>query len=255
MYVYYSLSIGVGFLSLVVFFILQWLQIPAGNLIDWLIGIASFYWLLAIVTIPWNIHFEAKEVLIEADTSQEKNIPIDLQQIKYIKQVVKWSIFVAILLHFLSAVVLYLLSFWGISSVAYITSIAALLLTFFRPALRGYQYLASRLSRIKKQIKYPREDVIELRGRVKNTERQIQELQSNFNLKNSQSFLSINNQNLNQLQTQLVSLNNRVEELTELNQKEHQKILRHSENAISQLSEDSQFLGNVKEIIRFIKKA
>lgn len=255
MYVYYSLSVGVGFLSLVVFFILQWLQIPAGNLIDWLIGIASFYWLLAIVTIPWNIHFEAKEVLIEADTSQEKNIPIDLQQIKYIKQVVKWSIFVAILLHFLSAVVLYLLSFWGISSVAYITSIAALLLTFLRPALRGYQYLASRLSRIKKQIKYPREDVIELRGRVKNTERQIQELQSKFNLKNPQSFFSINNQNLNQLQTQLVSLNNRVEELTELNQKEHQKILRHSENAISQLSEDSQFLGNVKEIIRLIKKA
>ena len=131
MYVYYSLSFGVGFLSLVVFFILQWLQIPAGNLIDWLIGIASFYWLLAIVTIPWNIHFEAKEVLIEADISQQKKIPVDLQQIKYVTKVVKWSVVVAIALHLISAVVLYLLSFWGISSVAYVTSIAALLLTFF----------------------------------------------------------------------------------------------------------------------------
>ena len=255
MYVYYSLTFGIGFLSLVVFFILQWLQIPAGNLIDWLIGIASFYWLLAIVTIPWNIHFEAKEVINEADISQQRKIPVNLQQIKYVNQVAKWSIIVAISLHIISAGILYLLSFTGVSNVGYITSIAALALTFLRPAIRGYEYLKSKLSIIKQQIKYPREDIIKLRGRVQKIETQIKQLQDKFNLSNPQSFASIQTKNIQELKTKLLMTSNSLEDLINVNQREHKQILKQSENAISQLTEDSQFLGNVKEIIRFIKTA
>jgi hypothetical protein len=255
MYVYYSLTFGIGFLSLVVFFILQWLQIPAGNLIDWLIGIASFYWLLAIVTIPWNIHFEAKEVINEADISQQRKIPVNVQQIKYVTKVEKFSLIVAISLHIISAGVLYLLSFKGISNVGYITSIAALGLTFLRPAIRGYDYLRSKLTAIKQQIKYPREDIIKLKGRVQKIEINIRQLQDKFNLSNPQSFASIQTKNIQELKAKLLVTNNTLEELIDVNQQEHKQILKRSENAISQLTEDSQFLGNVKEIIRFIKTA
>ena len=44
----------------------------------------------------------------------------------------------------------------------YVSSGAALLLTGLRPALRAYQYIATRLSMIRQQIKYPREDVCEV---------------------------------------------------------------------------------------------
>ena len=54
-----------GILLLLIFAILQWLDIPAGSFIDWVIAIATFEWLLLIVTVPWNIHFEAKEVLAD----------------------------------------------------------------------------------------------------------------------------------------------------------------------------------------------
>ena len=255
MYVYYSFSFGVGFLALVVFFILQWLHIPTGNLIDWLIGIACFYWLLAIVTIPWNVHFEAKEVINEADISQQRNIKVNWQQIDYAKKVAKWSIILAISLHLISAIALYLLSVKGISNVGYVTSIAALLLTFLRPAVRGYQYLRAKLTNIKQQIKYPREDLITLKGRVKNIENQIKQLQGNFNLKNPESFLSIHNKNIHELQNKLLRTGNKLEELIQVNQQEHHQILKHSENVISHLTEDSQFLGHVKEILRFIKNA
>lgn len=255
MSVYYRLSFGIGFLALGVFFLLQWLQIPAGNLIDWLIGIASFYWLLAIVTIPWNVHFEAKEVINEANISQQRKIPVNLQQIKYVNQVEKWSIVVAISLHIISAGVLYFLSAKGISNVGYITSIAALVLTFFRPALRGYEYLKSKLSLIKQQIKYPREDVLKLQGRVEKIETQIKQLQKQLNLSNPQSFASILSQNIQELKTKLLITNNALEELVQVNQQEHKQILKQSENALAKLTEDSQFLGNVKEIIRFIKTA
>ena len=51
------------------------------------------------------------------------------------EKLAKWSIFVAIALHLISAGTLYLLAFLGISTVGYITSVAALLLTFLRPAI------------------------------------------------------------------------------------------------------------------------
>ena len=255
MYVYYSLSFGAGFLALVVFFLLKWLQIPAGNLIDWLIGVASFYWLLAIVTIPWNVHFDAQEVIAEAAISQDKNIAIDTKQINYVQKVAKWSVVIAISLHFISAAVLYLLAFLGISTVGYITSIAALLLTFLRPAIRAYQYLASRLSMIRQQIKYPREDVVELRGRVKNNELKVTQLQQKLNLNDPKSFASLQEEQIRELKQNLGNLTTSLEQLITVNQKQHQQLSQESKNAISQLNEDSQFLGHVKEIIRFIKTA
>jgi cell division protein FtsB len=255
MYVYYSLSFGVGFLSLVVFFILQWLHIPAGNLADWLIGIASFYWLLAIVTIPWNVYFDAQEVIVEAAISKDKGIDIDSKQLHYVRKVVKWSIIIAITLHLISAVVLYLLAFSGISIVGYVTSAAALLLTFLRPAVRAYQYLATRLTMIRQQIKYPREDVVELRGRVKSLEGQVSKLQQQLDLNNPKSFAREQQKQAVETKQELRLLSKSLEQFIGVNECEHQQLSRQSQNAIAQLTEDSQFLGHVREIIRFFKTA
>ena len=54
-----GLSLGV----VLVFGLLRWLGMPTGELLDWVIGLASFWWLLVVVTIPWNIHFGARRVL------------------------------------------------------------------------------------------------------------------------------------------------------------------------------------------------
>lgn len=58
---YISFSISLAILAAILAGIIQWLNISAGSLVDWLIGIASFWWLLIIVTIPWNIYFDARE--------------------------------------------------------------------------------------------------------------------------------------------------------------------------------------------------
>jgi hypothetical protein len=82
---YLSLSIGLGILAAIITGVVQWLNISAGSLIDWLIGIAAFWWLLAIVTIPWNIYFDARETLTEAKISQEKSLEVDLKSLKYLR--------------------------------------------------------------------------------------------------------------------------------------------------------------------------
>src|SRR4028119_16823 len=160
-----GLSIGLVVLVLSSFGVLQWLHIPTGNLIDWVIGAASFWWLLVIVTVPWNVHFRAKEVLAEAAVSAEKGTQVDEKQLMYVNVLAKRSFWVAIALHLFSAVGLYTLAATGISAVGYISSGAALLLTALRPAVRTYEYLAARLAMIQQEITYPREDIWELRNR------------------------------------------------------------------------------------------
>jgi hypothetical protein len=255
MFVYVGISFGLGITALIAYAILQWLHIPVGNFVDWFIGIASFSWLLIIVTVPWNIYFDAREVIAEANISQEKKIPVDQKQLNYVSKVSKISIIVALALHILSALGLYLLSATGISPVGYISSIATLLLTFLRPAVRTYKYLATRLAMIRQQIKYPREDVIELRGKVTQLETDVKQLLKEMDLENADSLVYKQQQEWQTTRKNLANLKAQLEAFDAKNEVAHQYLSQEAKSAISQLTEDGQFLDHVREIIRFFKTA
>ncbi len=252
---YINFSISLGILVLIVGGILQWLNISAGNLVDWLIGIASFWWLLVIITIPWNIYFDARETLTEAKVSQEKGLEIEGQQVKYVQKVARWSLLGALALHFISTLALYSLAATGISNVGYVSSGLTLLLTILRPTIRAYQYLTARLLSIKKEIKYPREDAIELRNRVKTLETAIEKIENLLDFKNPISLVSKQQQQFQENCHQLAHLKALLEEYEAKNTVSHEQLSREAQNAIAQLNEDSQFLGHVREIIRLVKTA
>lgn len=254
-YWYFGFNFGVSFLVLVTFFLLQWLHIPTGNLIDWVIGVASFWWLLAIVTVPWNVYFDAKEVASEAENSQDKGITVDSKQLNYVKTVSRGALLVAIALHFLSALGLYELAALGISSVGYVSSFATLLLTALRPAIRGYQYLAYRLSSIRQEIKYPREDILELRDRFNQLEKNVNSLNEKLNTSQPNSWINQQEKNWNLTQQEVIKIAVQLDRLEAKNALEHEEIAKEARKAISQLTEDSNFLHQVREIIRFVKTA
>ena len=255
MFFYLIYSLIAGILTLAFYGILQWLHLDAGSLTDWLIGIASFWWLIVIVTIPWNVYFEAREVLAETEISQEKGITFDKQKQSYLKKVSFWSLTIAILLHILSTAGLYTLAATGISVVGYISSGAALLLTFLRPAIRAYQYLAARLAMIRQEIKYPREDVMELRQRFQFLEENVANIEMQINPQDNNSLVARLQEDNQQARQDLAKLKAQLEQLQAKNELAHQELSREATQAISQLTEDSQFLGHVREIISFIKKA
>ncbi|AHJ31194.1 hypothetical protein PN465_16770 [Nodularia spumigena CS-584] len=242
---------------------LQWFQISAGSFLDWVIAGASFWWLLVIVTVPWNVHFQAKEVLAEAAQSREKQIPVDDKQVNYVRVLAKRSLWVAIALHLFSAVGLYTLAATGISAVGYISSGAALLLTILRPAIRAYEYLYARLRMIRQEFQYPREDVMELRNRFYALEDTVKRLEEQLNPQLDYSLPATQQRFTEQTRTDLASLNASLAELRATNQVEHERLAREARSAIAgggalpiaQLSTDGQFLDHVREIIRFFKTA
>lgn len=233
----------------------SWAHLPAGNFLDWTIGIASFAWLVAITTIPWNIHFQAKEVLADADQSRESGLPIDNQQLSYVRLIAKRGLWVAIGLHAISAIGLYALAASGISPIGYIGAVAALLLTVLRPSVRTYQYLALRLSLIRNQLRYPREDVIELRSQVNDLQGRLVTAEFQLDANNPESIVATQQRELNALRQDWQRLASNLETATVENQTAHAQLSRDARQSIAQLSADSQFLDHVREILRFFKEA
>jgi hypothetical protein len=252
---YLGYNFGLIALVLLVFGILQWLHVPTGRFIDWVIAVAVFEWLLVIVTVPWNIHFEAKQVLADAEQSQAKKITIDTKQVKYAQTIAQRSLVVAITLHLISAIGLYGLAIAGISAVGYISSGAALLLTVLRPAVRTYEYLAARLIAIRQEFKYPREDIVELRYRFTTLEETVKGLEKQLNLEISDSWTATQQRYWEENRKQIAHLGASLAELSAANNLEHERLSREARNAIAQITDDGRFLEHVREILRFFKNA
>lgn len=248
-----QLIAGFGIVGVVAFALLQWLHIPAGNVSDWLIGAAMFAWLITIVTLPWNIHFSAREVLAESGISEERGIIIDGRNLAYISVLAQRSLLIAISLHLISAVVFYYLAAYGYTSLGYVGAIAALSLSVLRPIVRAYLFWLSRLQSIRESIFAPREDIVTLRRDVNELGNQIQQLRIMLDLTNSTSFKQ--QEQTEDLRGQINRLSAMLEELRATNSLEHERLTRESKQLVAQLTTDGQFLDHVREIIRFFKTA
>ena len=233
----------------------QWLHLPFGNFIDWIIGASIFVWLLVIVTVPWNVYFQSQSVLNQATVSKDRGINVDEQQLPYVRSLAQRSLWLALGLHLVSAIALYVLAASGVGTIGYVGAIAALLLTILRPAISAYEYISQRLQAISQQINYPREDVMELRQRFANLEESVRQINEQLSIENPYSWVSKYEQFADETRKDLSRLGANIEDLRATNERDHDRLLRESRQAIAQLSSDSQFLDQVREIIRFFKSA
>jgi hypothetical protein len=237
----------------------EWLHLPFGNFIDWIIGASIFVWLIIIVTVPWNLYFQSQSVLNQAKISLERGINIDEKQLPYVRSLAQRSLGLALGLHLISAIALYILASSGVGTIGYVGAIAALLLTVLRPAISAYEYISERLRSISQQIDYPREDVMELRQRFYNLEESIkrinEELDKELNKDSPYSLASRYEQFAEETRKDISRVGANIEAFRATNDQEHERILKDSRQAIAQLSTDSQFLEHVREIIRFFKSA
>ena len=247
----FFLAIG----ALVVFFGLQWLHVPVGSLVDWLVGVGIVWWLAVVTTLPWNAHFAALHVVEEAQASREKGIAVNEEHVAYARRIAARFRGVAVGLHLLTAAVLFGLAYFHVVAVGYPAAIAALALTFARPAARAYEHLAERLRLMQHQMHYPREDVVELRTRVDELETQLKSVNYSLNAEEEGSAAHQLAQHQAAVQRQLDRLDARLEELTRANAREHEALARQTAQEIAKLSEDARFLNQVRELIRFVKDA
>lgn len=247
--------IAISVILIILYIVLNTLQIQVGTMIDWITGIVAFWWLTGVTTLPWNMHFAAKDLLHEAEISENKKIKLDPDDIAYAKKQAKIFLVVAIALHAISAIALYLLAYYGVSSLGYFASVIAMALTFVRPSYRLYDYLIDRLSRLRRKITYPREDVYELKAALTEQTQHVSELTYQLNRNETESWASKVERELQKLNDTLVKVDHTLSQLKQDNDKAHLDLASKTHQEIAKLSEDAQFLNQARELIRFIKNA
>jgi hypothetical protein len=245
----------ISILVFAAFGIIRWLQIPSGTIIDWITGIAAFWWLMAVVTLPWDMYFRAREIITDAKISVEKNSSFKPEDEAYAKKISRIYLVIAIVLHLISAVALYGLSYFHISSIGYWASAIALLLTFVRPLYRLQEYIVLRLNNIQQTILYPREDIYAVKDKVEGMENRIYFLEQELNREREDSFVAIQLRETDFLKNEQRELKVMLETLKVENITEHRQLAKKSEDSLAKLSEDAQFLNQVRELIRFVKNA
>lgn len=242
-------------LVLLTFFGLQWLHVGVGSLIDWLVGVAILWWLAVVTTLPWNTHFAALDVVEEARISRDKGMAVPEESVAYARRLASRFKWLAIVLHLGTAGLLLVLARLQLVAVGYPAAVAALALTFARPAQRAYEHLSTRLRNMAQQIQYPREDVVELRNRVLELETQSETLGHSLDATRDDSWAATQQRLLTAVQSRLNQLDDRLDELSRLNAREHEALARQTTTEIAKLSEDARFLNQVRELIRFVREA
>jgi len=258
-------SIVLSVLTLFVLLILRWLNISSGYFLDWVIGLASFWWLVWITVVPWNIHFKAREVLSDVALSKQKKLHVSVDNEAYVMVWTKRSLWIALGLHGGSAIILYTLAILEISPIGYIGSAAALLLTGLRPTMRGRTYLIMRLAAIQRQVKYPRDDIRRVEGDITTLKKQVELLEANFDLTNEQSWATQQQGKFAVIEKHISQLNTNLNNFQATNQTQHKQLAQEAQQAVARITIDEEHLNHIREvsrilnylqtIIRFVKEA
>jgi hypothetical protein len=147
------------------------------------------------------------------------------------------------------------LQYSGFSGLGYIGASAAILLMGFRPAVRAYDYLMSRLRNIGREIDYPADNVETLLDKCERLEHQLRIIDEKLNLDEQSSWAANLASQVSAQAAEQEQLRIQLEDFRRTNNEEHRVLARDAESAAAQVAEDGKVLNHVREIVRFFKEA
>jgi hypothetical protein len=141
------------------------------------LGALSLFWLLVLLTVPWNLYFQARRLLSEIRASRERGIEVQAGREGEADRIRRRMALVAVGGHLLSAGTVATVTYFSAVQAGYYFAAFYLISTLFRPAAAYFAQLRERLATMTHEVKYPREDVAELRSRVERMEKATKSVQ------------------------------------------------------------------------------
>lgn len=142
------------------------LHVPVAVLLAWGSGALCLAWLVLLVTVPWNLHFQARSLLLEMDTARERGVRVTAEREAEVRRIRDRTLRVSVAAHLVSGAVIAVVTKVSGGTVGYYFSGFYVLSTFLRPAAEYFRHLRARLSRILDEVHAPYEDVVALRADV-----------------------------------------------------------------------------------------
>ena len=247
--------LATGLLVLLAYGITRLIGIDPGDIKNWVVGVLVLWWLIVIVTLPWDLYFKSRALLIDTQRSRREGMNIAESDVTYVKRWAKLSLIIAITLHLISAAGFALLQFYGFSEFGYVASGGAILLMGFRPAWRAYDYLVERLTNIGRDIRFPTDDVLAVKKRLEKLSEQLDELSNKLDMENSGSWASTLEARVATQIEEIKKLRTDLEELRTANDEAHRKLASEAEAAASKVAGGAKVINHVRELVRFFKDA
>lgn len=139
---------------------------PLSLLLGTVAGVLSLLWLLLLLTVPWNLYFRAHSVLAEIGVSREKGLTVPEARDAEAGRIARMMLRVAVAGHVVTAALVVGVTAATGGVTGYWFAGFFLLSTAFRPAGAYFGRLRRRLGTLLKDVTFPRDDVMELRGLV-----------------------------------------------------------------------------------------
>jgi hypothetical protein len=149
---------------------LAWLthlvRVPLTSLLSFGAVVIGLGWLVALVTLPWNLYFAAHRASASIQVSRERGIAVRPADATEAARLARRMLWFALGAHLLTAVAAAAVALFTGSHVGYYVAGFFLLATAFRPAAAYFWHVRARIGALTRESTHPRDDVAALLARV-----------------------------------------------------------------------------------------
>ncbi|MDQ6961860.1 MAG: hypothetical protein Q9M28_04935 [Mariprofundaceae bacterium] len=222
--------------------------IDGQSLLNISMGAIALTGLLLILKLPWDLYFEARNLLAEQRESMRKEITIPDDDLQYTQSMVRKLLPFAISLHIMAAAIIATITYFSDGQIGYYFAAFFLLSTSFRPILAFHNHQKNRLSKLRRHCKVPREDAVNFSQRIKELESLMKENKDYLDNTNDENKVS------------LQKINSKIETLYALIKSQNRDyqdkvdtVMHEFGRSIEKLTEDKEILQGMRTLIKLIK--
>ncbi len=211
--------------------------------------LACLTWLFFLVRIPWDLYFAARRARMDGQESQRLGIEGVRGQTLQLARMEQYLLLGALGGHAVTAAAVFGLSLLRPELVRPDFSLLFVASVALRPAWEGYGYLRHRLAELTEQVRYPREDVTTLKGRVETMRLRCDELARDLQQVQveGQTRMAALEAALAQAQSQQIAESARLERRTV-------QLSHRFEEVVTSISSDQDLLAGVRAFARMLRE-
>jgi hypothetical protein len=138
--------------------------VPPGTLLSIGAGLAALMWMVVLVALPWNLYFAARQVRTDNAISRERGIAIPPARDSETRHIARRALILALCGHLGTAAAVAVFAAVSGALLGYYLAGFYLLSTAIRPVVAYLTHLRERVTVLKRESTYPRDDVVSMRA-------------------------------------------------------------------------------------------
>ncbi|MFC6155147.1 hypothetical protein [Kribbella jiaozuonensis] len=209
------------------------------------LAVLCLLWLVLLLTVPWNLSFQAQALIHEIRTSRARGIDVPPEREPEARRIAVRMRWFAIGAHLVSAGIVALITAVSGGAIGYYLAGLYLVSTFFRPAGAYFAYLRDRMTSMLRDVKHPRDDLIE-------TLHRLETLKSDVEVLNDESAEQA--QRLTHLEQTLAVADTRA---TDRDRALNAKVDAHArqfEHSLTRLTDNQEVIAGLKAFLRLVRE-